>query len=132
MSAANQHRAYKHGSSDSKQSVNKARGRVVFENNGKALGGCADGTKTRDVVYFACLSGRSYLSPGEWSTADAGSISVRQGIFLPESTFSADSLTVSVQPPCAIACINIGTYVKDPKDWQPYLCLNTPGYRRHC
>ena len=86
MSAANQHRAYKHGSSDSKQSVNKARGRVAFENNGKALGGCADGTKTRDV-YFACLSGRSYLSPGERSTADAGSISVRQGIFLPRFNF---------------------------------------------
>ena len=31
---------------------------------------------------------------------------MRQGTFLPESTFSADSLTVSVQPPCAIACIN--------------------------
>ena len=27
--------------------------------------------------------------------------------FLPESTFSADSLTVSVQLPCAIACINV-------------------------
>ena len=26
---------------------------------------------------------------------------MRQGIFLPRSTFSADSLTVSVQPPCA-------------------------------
>ena len=28
-------------------------------------------------------------------------------IFLPKSAFSADSLTVSVQPPCAIVCINI-------------------------
>ena len=28
---------------------------------------------------------------------------MRQGIVLPESTFSADSLTVSVQPPWAIA-----------------------------
>ena len=34
---------------------------------------------------------------------------LRQGIFLPESTFSADSLTVSVQPPCAIVCIEICT-----------------------
>ena len=29
---------------------------------------------------------------------------MRQGIFLPQSASSADSLTVSVQPPCAIAC----------------------------
>ena len=27
--------------------------------------------------------------------------------FLPESTFSADSLLLSVLPPCAIACFNI-------------------------
>ena len=39
---------------------------------------------------------------------------VQQGIFLLESTFSADSLTVSVYPPCAIACIYICAYVKDP------------------
>ena len=33
---------------------------------------------------------------------------------------SADSLTVSVQPPCAIACTNICAHVKSPKHWQPY------------
>ena len=32
-------------------------------------------------------------------------VPVRQIIFLPESASSADSLTVSVHPPCAIACI---------------------------
>ena len=37
-----------------------------------------------------------------------------QGIFLPESTLSADSLTVSVNPGCAIAYINICVHVKDP------------------
>ena len=46
--------------------------------------------------------------------AEAGSISrCGKGLFcccffvffIPKSTFSADSLTVSVQPPCAIACI---------------------------
>ena len=37
---------------------------------------------------------------------------MRQGIFLPKSTFSADSLTVSVQPPCAVVCINICAHVK--------------------
>ena len=46
---------------------------------------------------------------------------MRLGIFLPELAFSAVSpLTVSVQPPCAIACINICAHVKNPKHWQPY------------
>ena len=39
---------------------------------------------------------------------------VRQGIFLPESTFSADSLTCVRTSPCAIACIYICAHVKDP------------------
>ena len=39
---------------------------------------------------------------------------MRQGIFLPESTFSADSLTCVRTPPCAIACINICAHVRDP------------------
>ena len=55
---------------------------------------------------------------------------VRQGIFLPESTFSADFLTVSVHPPCAIACIYICAHVKDPKHWQTYLYLDTRNYRK--
>ena len=39
---------------------------------------------------------------------------MRQGIFLPESTFSADSLTVSVRTsPCAVACIYIYAHVTD-------------------
>ena len=33
-------------------------------------------------------------------------------------------LTVSVQPPCAIARINICAHVKNPKHWQPYHCLD--------
>ena len=49
---------------------------------------------------------------------------MRHGIFLPESTSGADSLPVSVQPPCAIACINICADVKNPKHWQPYHCLD--------
>ena len=39
--------------------------------------------------------------------------------FLPETTSSADSLTVSVQPPCAMTCINICAHVKNPQHWQP-------------
>ena len=46
-----------------------------------------------------------------------------EGLVLPESTSSADSLTVSVQPPCEIACINICVHVKNPKHWQPHHCL---------
>ena len=38
----------------------------------------------------------------------------RQEIFLPESPFSADSLTVSAQLPRAAACINICIHVKNP------------------
>ena len=40
---------------------------------------------------------------------------MQQGIFLPESTFSADSLTVFVQPLCAIAWLNICVCVKNPQ-----------------
>ena len=38
---------------------------------------------------------------------------VWQGIFLPQSTFSADSLTVHTLP-CALACIHICVHIKDP------------------
>ena len=57
---------------------------------------------------------------------------VQLRIFLPESTFSADSLTLSVQPSCAITRINICAHVEDPKHWQPYLCLDTRKYHTHC
>ena len=80
---------------------------------------------------FVCLFFRHFVDPLQvcsrgWGcssvsrasdrhAADAGSIHpVRQGIFLPESTCSADSLTVSVHPPYAIACINICAHVKNP------------------
>ena len=52
-------------------------------------------------------------------------------IFLSASTFSADSLMKSTQPSCAIPGINICAYVKDPKHWQPYHCLDTRKYRLH-
>ena len=50
---------------------------------------------------------------------------MRQGIFLPESTSDADSLTISVEPSSAIACVNICVHVKNPKHLQPYHCLDT-------
>ena len=56
---------------------------------------------------------------------DAGSIPrCGKGFFLLESTFSADSTKVLVQPPCEISCVNIA-HIKRPKDWQPYNRLDT-------
>ena len=37
----------------------------------------------------------------------------REKVLLPESSSSADYLTVSVLPPCAIACINTCAHVKN-------------------
>ena len=39
---------------------------------------------------------------------------MRQGIFFPESTLSADSLLGVRTPPCSVACINICAHVEDP------------------
>ena len=65
--------------------------------------------------------------PSDWKTrrnTDAGlSPLCGQGFFLLELTSCADSLTVSVQPPCAIARSSICAHVKNPKLWQPYHCL---------
>ena len=47
---------------------------------------------------------------------------------LPESAVSADSLTVSVQPPCAIPCSNICVHVKNPQHWQSCRCWDTRSY----
>ena len=54
---------------------------------------------------------------------------VRQEMFLPQSTSSADSLTVPVQPPCAIARITICAHFKNPKHWQP--CIYIPDVLTH-
>ena len=47
--------------------------------------------------------------------------------FFSQSTFSADSLTVSIQPLCAITCIKFCVHIKNPKHWQShtYQCLVT-------
>ena len=51
-----------------KKKKKKKRCRIVFENNRQTLFGCRDQTvRSRGVVNFACLSGHSYLSPGERS-----------------------------------------------------------------
>ena len=59
----------------SPQMVNKTRGRVIFENNREALWSCADrsvGLSSCGVLYFVCLSERSYLFPGERSITPEG------------------------------------------------------------
>ena len=46
-------------------------------------------------------------------------------IFLPESTFSADSLTVFLQPLYAITCICSGLHFLNPQHWQHYHCFDS-------
>ena len=48
--------------------------------------------------------------------------------FLPESATSADSLTVSLQPPCAIGCISTN-FCARVKQFQTVHCLDT---QKHC
>ena len=48
--------------------------------------------------------------------------------FSPTSQLSVQTLTVSLQPPCAIACINICLHVKNPKRWQPYHCFENTAH----
>lgn len=72
MSLANHHQHTKYASLNSKESVNTARGRVVFESIGKTFFGLSDRTmssSSRDVVHFSCLNGRSSLFPGDRSVA---------------------------------------------------------------
>ena len=49
---------------------------------------------------------------------DAGSSPHSGTGFFSQSAISADPLTVSEQPPCAIACINVCANGKKPKYWQ--------------
>ena len=73
----------------------------------------------------------NYLILVERPTVKSGAVNARstspawRGIFLPESTFSADSLTVSVQPLSAIACLDTCAHVQNPKHWQPYTIVWT-------
>ena len=73
--------------------------------------------------------GRGCSSVGRASdrhATEAGSIArCGQGFFSRESAFSADSHTVSVKLPCAIACVDVCAHVKDPRHRQLYLCLDT-------
>ena len=66
----------------------------------------------------------------DWHAADAGSTYWGGKGFFSQSAFSADFLTVSVQPACAIAYINICAHVKDPKHWHSYLCLDNKNTQR--
>ena len=69
------------------------------------------------VAVFSFLRGRdvAQLVVSDWHAVDAGLIPLCYvQVFLPESTFSANSLTCVHTPPCAIACINICAHVKDP------------------
>ena len=64
MSIANM---YTHTFLNSKQSVDKALGYVIFENNDKTLWGCADQTASLNSLDEVNLDCPSYLSPGQRS-----------------------------------------------------------------
>ncbi len=51
-----------------------------------------------------------------------------KGFFFAPSQLSVQTLTVSVQLQCAIACISSCAHFKHPKHWQPYNCLDTQKY----
>ena len=61
----------------------------------------------------------------QWAESSTSQCST-WGILLPETILSADSLTVFVQPLCAIAFsfINICVHVKDPEHWLTYHYLD--------
>ena len=63
-------------------------------------------------------------NPGRYTDAGLGPW-CSKGLFHLGSAFSAASLKVSVQPLWTIACISICAHVKNPKQWQPYHCLDT-------
>ena len=77
-----------------------------------------------------CSDGRASDWKTRRNTNTGSSPRCGKGFFF-QSTSSVDSLTVSVQPPCAIACINIYVHVKNPNHWQPYDCLDTRTYYTH-
>ena len=76
-------------------------------------------------------------SPTEKSWCNTGSGSSPRWVkgffifFNPQSASSADSLTVSLQPLCAIACIDIHAHVKNTRHWQPCHCLDTRKCHTH-
>lgn len=50
---------------------------------------------------------------------------MRQGIFLPESVISADSLTVFTQSLGAVACVNMSMHICISKYWYPDQSMDT-------
>jgi len=62
---------------------------------------------------------------------DAGSSSWCGKGFFSQSQLLVWSLPVSVQPPCATACINIRGHINNPKCWQLYHRLDTGKYYTH-
>ena len=86
-------------------------------------------TRTARRIQTVCvwLARSPYLplpsSSFRWRRGDIGVVSTW--------TFIAESLTISVQPGCAITCIDICAHVKNPKRWQSYRCLDTRKYSTH-
>ena len=98
---------------------NERQERHSMETNYIHLPGC---------LYFSREGARwlSTLDQIAQHNTDAGLIPQCSKVsFSLESTFRADSLVVVVQPPRAIAYINMYVHVTNPKHLQPSQCLDT-------
>ena len=89
------------------------------------------------TVHFrlGCCYGWGCSSVGrtsDWHATEAGSVPWCGRGFFSQSQLLVQTVTVSVQPKCAVACVNVCAHVKDPKHLQPYLRLVTQKYRTHC
>ena len=75
---------------------------------------------------------RSIGRASDWHTTDVGSTPwCGKGLFS-QSQLSVQAVSaVSIQPVCAITCINICVQSEDPKHWQLYHCLDTQKYCTH-
>ena len=64
------------------------------------------------TTYFSASSAKDQM---EAAKSNVSSTPPRGKGFFSQSTFIADSLSVFMQPPCTITCINICVHIKNPK-----------------
>ena len=79
-----------------------------------------DGIEAGQFTWWSVGAKRMALRRGSSLGGASGrkaSLFISKGLFS-KRLFSSDYLTVSVLPPCAIACINTCAHVKNSKYWQ--------------
>ena len=64
------------------------------------------------TIYFSASSAKDQM---EAAKSNVSSTPPKGKGFFSQSTFIADSLSVFMQPPCTITCINICVHIKNPK-----------------